>query len=420
MKSTYKPLGDYIREVNVRNTDLSVKKLVGVSMEKTFITSVANIVGVDMSVYKILKKGQFACKLMSVGRDEKLPVDIYKEDEPAIVSSAYYVFEVIDKNILLDDFLFMWLCRPENDRYIGYISGGDVRGGISWEVFCETSIRVPPIAKQREIVKEYNTIVNRIKLNEQLNQKLEETAQAIYKQWFVDFEFPDENGKPYKSNGGAMEYCEELEKEIPRGWKSGKISDLAKIKHGYAFKGESFTDSETDLILISPGNFKITGGFNFEKNKYYDGTYQSSYILKENDLIVNMTDLSVKGDTLGNAALIPKVNFKILLHNQRVGKFEIHNLIYCFYLFFVSNQQNYKHYILGTATGTTVRHTSPDRISSFEILIPDEEVVLNFNKIIKPLINLINQNPSQQYKLNELLQLLLSKMTIKELEHEIH
>ena len=185
-KGNHKRLGEYIREVNNRNTNLSVKNLIGVSMDKTFISSVSNIVGTDMSVYKILKKGQFACKLMSVGRDEKLPVDLYKENVDAIVSPAYYVFEAIDENVVLSEYLFMWLCRPENDRYIGYISGGDVRGGISWETLCNIPIVVPNINKQKLIVKEYNAIANRLNQNKLLIKKLEKTTHIIYQQWFIN------------------------------------------------------------------------------------------------------------------------------------------------------------------------------------------------------------------------------------------
>jgi type I restriction enzyme, S subunit len=226
MRLNYSKLGDYIRDVNIRNTDLSITKLLGVSMEKTFISSVANIVGTDMSLYKVLRRGQFACKLMSVGRDEKLPVDLYQEEEDAIVSAAYYVFEVVDESVIHPEFLFMWLCRPENDRYIGYISGGDVRGGISWETFCNTPIRIPSITKQREIIKEYNVILNRIALNKKLIQQLEETAKAIYKQWFIDFEFPNEDEKPYKSDSGEM--VESEFGEIPKGWKVITIKELCK------------------------------------------------------------------------------------------------------------------------------------------------------------------------------------------------
>ena len=242
-------------------------------------------------------------------------------------------------------------------------------------------------------------------------EKLEETAQVIYREWFVEFEFPDENGKPYKSNGGEMIWNEELGKEIPKGWEVGRISDLGFIKHGFAFKGENFSEEETSLLLVSPGNFKISGGFNFERNKYYVGKYPKSYLLSENDLIVNMTDLSKAGDTLGNTALIPSINFKTFLHNQRVGKFELNSLLNVFYLYFVTNQKDYKHFILGTATGTTVRHTSPDRIAMFQILIPKNELLDKFNLLISPIIKLINLSPAQNYKLTELKELLLTKMS---------
>jgi type I restriction enzyme S subunit len=251
MPSNYKRLGDYIQEVNFRNTDLKIDKLIGVSIEKKFISSVANIVGTDMSVYKIIKKNQLACKLMSVGRDEKLPVDLYLSDEPAIISSAYYVFESKDHEVLLPEYLKMWLFRTETDRYVGYISGGDVRGGISWDTFCDMPVIIPSIEKQREIVREYNTIQNRIALNNQLISKLEDTAQAIYKHWFVDFEFPDENGLPYKSNDGKMTWCNELDKEIPTGWLIEMLKKLCdKIGSGSTPKGgkESYFNSGISLI----------------------------------------------------------------------------------------------------------------------------------------------------------------------------
>ncbi|MBK2093736.1 restriction endonuclease subunit S [Francisella philomiragia] len=233
MRSNYKKLGNYIRQVNIKNTDGKVDMLVGVNLEKKFIPSVANIVGTDLTKYKVIKKGQFGCKLMSVGRDGKLPISLMKDYEKAIISSAYYVFEVKNENELLSDYLMMWLSRSENDRYLWFKSGADVRGSISWNDFCSIEINIPSIEKQREIVAEYYAITNRIKLNEQLNQKLEETAQAIYKEWFVDFEFPNENGKPYKSNGGEMVWCEELEKEIPKGWKHGTIKDLFELQRGF-------------------------------------------------------------------------------------------------------------------------------------------------------------------------------------------
>ncbi len=140
-----------------------------------------------------------------------------------MISQAYDVFEIIKQDELHPEYLMMWFRRPEFDRYARYMSHGSVREMFSWEEMCNVELPVPHIDKQREIVKEYNTIVNRINLNNQLIQKLEETAQAIYRRWFVDFEFPDENGNPYKSSGGEMVFNEELQKEVPKGWKDGTI-----------------------------------------------------------------------------------------------------------------------------------------------------------------------------------------------------
>jgi len=269
----YKPLGKYIQPVIGRNNDLGDLPLVGLSIQKKFIPSIANTIGTDMSTYRIIEKNQFAYGPVTSRNGDKITIALFNDYEKALISQAYIPFEVKDNNELDPEYLMMWFRRPEFDRYARFKSHGSAREIFDWEEMCNTLLPVPHINKQREIVKEYNVIQNRIALNQQLIQKLEETAQAIYKQWFVEFEFPDENGEPYKSNSGEMVWCEELGKVIPEGWKVGKISDLGFIKHGYAFKGEDFTEDETSLVLVSPGNFKLNGGFNFEKNKYYSGKY---------------------------------------------------------------------------------------------------------------------------------------------------
>jgi len=186
----YRRLGDYIIVVKSKNTDLKATKLLGINIDKFFMPSVANVVGTDLSRYKIVSKNQFACNRMHVGRDYRIPVALSRTDEVFMVSPAYDVFEIIDTQVLNPDYLMMWFSRKEFDRNAWFYTDADVRGGLSWNAFCDMQLPIPTIEKQNEIVKEYNTVVNRIKLNEQLNQKLEETAQAIYKHWFVDFEFP--------------------------------------------------------------------------------------------------------------------------------------------------------------------------------------------------------------------------------------
>ncbi|MFN7266459.1 MAG: restriction endonuclease subunit S, partial [Bacteroidota bacterium] len=174
-------MGDYIKELKVRNTEEKAEQLLGINIDKFFMPSVANVVGTDLSVYKLVRKNQFACNRMHVGRDYRLPISISTSDEDFIVSPAYDVFEIKDTKVLNPEFLMMWFSRKEFDRNAWFYTDADVRGGLPWKSFCDMQLPIPDPDKQREIVKEYNTIQNRIKLNEQLIQKLEETAQAIYR-----------------------------------------------------------------------------------------------------------------------------------------------------------------------------------------------------------------------------------------------
>ena len=219
-KAGYKHLGDYIREVNVRNRDLKITNLLGVNLSKQFFPSIANIIGTDSSKYKIIKKGQFGCKFMSVGRDGILPISLMQDDKPAIISSAYYVFEVKDQEVLLPEYLMMWLRRPEFDRQLWFYSGGDVRGGVNYDDFCEMSIIIPSITRQREIVSEYETVANRIRLNNQIIQHLESTAQALYRKMFVD----------------------NIDKEnLPEGWRMGTIGDMFELQRGFDLPSQNRT-----------------------------------------------------------------------------------------------------------------------------------------------------------------------------------
>ncbi len=392
MLSNYKRIGDYIQEVNIRNTDLKIDKLIGVSIEKKFISSVANIVGTDMSVYKIIKKNQLACKLMSVGRDEKLPVDLYLSDAPAIISSAYYVFETKNHEVLLPEFLKMWLFRKETDRYVGYISGGDVRGGISWDTFCDMPIIIPSIEKQREIVNEYNTIQKRIELNNQLIQKLEDTAQTIYKQWFVEFEFPDKNGKPYKSSGGKMVWCEELEREIPEDWKSEKINDFSKVVMGQSPLGESYNENGVGIALINgPVEF---GNYFTVKTKW---TIEPKKYCEKNDLI-----LCVRGSTVG----------KIVISDDKYaigrGVCAIKSKYPFFNLLMIKNNLNT---ILKDVTGSTFPNLDRKTLEEFKIVIGNYALILTFETKFKSLNETIKLLHTQSTILEELKDLLLAKMT---------
>ncbi len=399
MRSNYKKIGDFIEQVDKKNNNLSVKTLLGVSIDKKFIPSVANINGVDLSIYKIIQKDQFACKLMSVGRDKQLPVDILRNYQEAIVSPAYYVFKSLNIDVLNPEYLMMWLSRKETDRWVGYISGGDVRGGISWDQFCEMPIIVPSIEKQQEIVREYNVISESIKLNENFNQKLEEAVQAIYKHWFVDFEFPIQKkyaeeigkpkleGKPYKSSGMNMVWNDELEVEMPEHWKCSRLDEFALISAGgdrpKVFSDYKSKDCPIPIYSNSTDNEGLYGFTNKPKVK------QNSITVSARGAIIGYTVLRLKPfvPIIRLVVIKPKSEFFLNYLFESVKKFRYNNE--------------------ASAQGQL---TVPD-ISSFKLANPGQEILLRFQNLTFRIIEIIEVNKSQNRNLRELLKVLHSKMS---------
>ncbi len=179
-------LGDCIHPIDVRNRDMISDKPMGINIDKYFMPSVANVVGTDLSNYKVVEKNQFACNLMHVGRDERLPVAILEQDAPIIVSPAYYVFEIKPDISLMPSFLMLWFKRPEFDRNAWFYTDADVRGGLDRDSFLDMSIPIPSIDEQRRIVAEYQAVDKRIISNEALITRLKEFAKFIFKKRIID------------------------------------------------------------------------------------------------------------------------------------------------------------------------------------------------------------------------------------------
>ena len=179
MKSNYKAIGELVERVDERNRDASITTLIGVSIDKKFIPSVANVIGTDLTNYKVIRKFDFAVSLMQVSRDEKIPVACQKEYEAAIMSPAYPIFRVKDTEIILPEYMEMWFMRSEFDREASFVAVGGVRGSMPWEEFAKLKLPVPTIEEQRKIVDRYNAITDRIALKKQINDNLANTKQAI-------------------------------------------------------------------------------------------------------------------------------------------------------------------------------------------------------------------------------------------------
>ena len=389
MKSNYKRLGDYIVPCDEKNTGNIIKKLQGISNQKYFQKSHTNTIGVDLEKYRIVRTGQFAFNRATTRNGEKISIAL-RQGKDCIVSPSYRIFKSKDENVLNSEYLMMWFKRPEFDRFARFKSHGSAHEFFDYGEMCEVELPIPNIEKQQEIVSEYNTIQNRITLNNQLISKLEETAQTIYKQWFVDFEFPDENGKSYKSNGGIMVWCEELEKEIPEGWqvgnfqkdlifKTGKLDSNASIENGkYAFftcseevfKVDSFAFDQEAVLL---GGNNATGKFPL---KYFKGkfdAYQRTYVISSNN------------KRISNKQIFYRI--KGLLDEMRES-----------------------------SVGTATKFLTMQIFNPITIIIPNVNINENFENIIQKIYTSKQLYFNQNQKLEELKDLLLAKMTRVERE----
>lgn len=399
MRSNYRKIGDYIELVDERNKDLSIDLLLGLSINKQFIPSVANIVGANMTNYKIIRKGQFACSIMQVRRDKKMPVAFLEDFEEAIISQAYPVFRIKDERVLLPKYLMMWFTRSEFDRHACFLAVGGVRGSLEWEDFLEMELPIPSIEKQREIVKEYNTVVNRIKLNEQLNKKLEETAQALYRHWFVDFEFPisaeqaasmgkpELEGKPYKSSGGKMVWNEELGKKVPEGWEVGIIGDLFTLQRGHDLPTQSRVNGDYP-IFASTGITEYHNDFKIDRPTVITGRSGSlgELFYYEQPCWPLNTTLYIKD--FGKATPLFSLYFLQSINLKEIG------------------------------TGSAVPTLNRNHIHSIPQELPDFDIMSLFDEKVSKINSSKNKSEIQIQKLDRFKDLILSKITKVELEEK--
>lgn len=376
--TTYKRLGDYIREVDVRNSDLSVSKLVGLTIAKAFIPSVANTIGTDLSKYKIIRENQFACSLMQVSRDGKMPIAIYK-GENAIMSPAYPVFEVY-KEGLLPDYLQMWFSRPEFDREAVFYAVGGVRGSLDWNDFMDMMLPVPPLEEQQRIVDRYNAIQHRIATNKQTIAKLEEAAQALYRKMFVDNIDPE---------------------NLPAGWRMGTLGEVcSKIGSGSTPKGGKDSYLSKGISLIRSMN---VFDYFFEREELAHITVSqakalNSVTVQEQDILLNITGASVGRCCMVSSDILPaRVNQHVMIIRAKES-------IYQYFLLYQINSKNKKKELLSASeSGSTREALTKGEIEMQKILIPSRNNVISFDDKIRKICDSISLKSKESGKLTELL-----------------
>ena len=178
---SYKRIGDYIHLVDIRNTELAVTQLLGISIQKKFILSIANISTTDMSVYRIIKQNQFAYSPVTSRNGDKITIALLKDYDEAILSPAYQVFEVVDEKELIPEYLFLWFNRAEFDRYARFHSWGSARETFDWEEMRDVKIPIPDIKVQEAISDIYKAYKERQAINERLKTRIKDLCPILIK-----------------------------------------------------------------------------------------------------------------------------------------------------------------------------------------------------------------------------------------------
>ena len=371
----YKTIEELVTRVDERNNDGIVSELIGVSIDKCFIKSVANTNGTDLSKYKIIRKNDFAVSLMQVSRDGKIPVARLEEYEEAIMSPAYPIFRVKDNNIILPEYLEMWFKRPEFDREAAFIAVGGVRGSMPWEEFAKMKLPVPPIEKQRKIVNAYKIVTDRIALKQKINDNLEATLGTLYKEYF-------------SFDKGS---------ELPSGWQIAPFSKIATVVMGQSPEGDDCNnDGIGEPLLNGPTEF------GFYSPTPAQWTTNGKKYCDNGDIL-----FCVRGSTTG------RMNWA----NQRYvigrGLAAIRHISDTNLNWFIKAIiDNSLQEILSAATGSTFPNVGKDLLNNFQIVVPDTSTLEKFGEKGYTISQLISQNAKEIDHLLVLQRMLLSQLAI--------
>lgn len=383
MKEGYRLLGDFIRQVDVRNTDGKEENLLGVSVQKMFIPSIANTVGTDFTKYKVVKRGQFTYIPDTSRRGDKIGIALLTDYDEGLVSNIYTVFEVKDENELLPEYLMLWFSRPEFDRYARFKSHGSVREIMDWDEMCKVELPVPSIDKQRSIVKAYQTITERIELKRRINDNLVATVTAIYRRMFI------EGGRIYPT-APLKQLC-------------------SKIGSGATPKGGKTAYQESGVSLIRSTNV-FDYAFSYDDLAHISDEQAdqlSNVIVEENDVLFNITGVSVTRCCIVPADVLPaRVNQHVMILRPNTA------MPMSYYIMTTLCSAENKAKLLGIAqSGSTREAINKQEMESFSIPVPPTKDVQDFEIKARGLYESVIRNTEEIMRLNVMQQLLLSQLS---------
>lgn len=398
MKSNYEPLGNHIRLVDYRNSEEVTSTVLGISIDKEFMPSVANVIGTDLSRYKLISKGLFACNPMHVGRDERLPIALYEKDNAAIVSPAYFMFEIIDRDVLNEEYLMMWFRRPEFDRECWFMTDGSVRGGITWDDLCRIKLPVPSYARQCEIVESYRAITNRIALKRAENDNLRATAET---EFFRLIRYPQIQEVPSQDTEIGV---------YPSDWiltTLGQVLSTIIDRRGLTPTKLGGEWSPDGIIAISAKSVKNHELINLDIANRVDRELYERWMpqkLQPHDIL--MTSEAPLGEFYFIA------DFSEYCLSQRLFAMRANTeIVEPTVLYFQLTDSIGKHQIDIRKTGTTVTGIRQSELVQVPVILPPKQVQQSFARFCNPIMLSIERNSAEIRALSKVKTMILAQLS---------
>jgi type I restriction enzyme S subunit len=376
----YKSIDELVERVDERNTDGKIKTLIGVSIDKCFINSVANINGTDLTKYKVIRRNDFAVSLMQVSRDSKIPIARLKDYDLAIMSPAYPIFRVRDTSVVLPEYLEMWFTRPEFDREAAFIAVGGVRGSMPWEEFAKMQLPIPALEKQQQIVHAYQTVTDRIKLKRRINDNLAETLGTVFNNLYQDID--DANTSTF-----------------------GELCSLASSKRVFAedytsegipfYRGKEITQKRNGESINDPLYIGI---------EHYE-------LLKKNYGVPSCGDILITAvGTIGNSYLVQDGDFYFKDGNIIWLK-DFCNSGLNYYLYDYMQTSIFKRELEGICIGSTQTALTIVALSNLKVKIPDNSTLKAYCANSRVVRNTIQVNNAEILHLAMVAQSILASLS---------
>lgn len=380
MKSNYKQLGQFIRQVDVRNSEGKEENLLGVSVQKKFIPSIANTVGTDFKKYKVVKKGQFTYIPDTSRRGDKIGIALLEDYEEGLVSNVYTVFEIIDEKQLIPEYLMLWFSRPEFDRYARFKSHGSVREVMDWDEMCKVELPVPPYEKQKEIVDGYKAITERIALKQKINDNLATQALTLF-----------------------SDFVSHRSKKLAQ----GKLGDVIASANtgGDAIQKVPIVDYDTGIKCARVGD--ITNAREYASWAFCNASKSvyDNYKLQAGDILVTRTA------TLGITQYIAKDILAVYNNGLIRLKVDDTNAL-PLYIYWAMKTSGFLNYINQMNSATSVRpNMKIDYLLNYQLSIPSIEEQTQFTNAVEPLMKAISLNNDEILKLSEFQAIILTTLS---------